>query len=64
MAITIPDKGAKFAFGIEVDQNVIKIRSHLLVAKSLYSTDQYHYLREFYNTLIQKQAEQIILKKN
>ncbi|MDF2453476.1 MAG: hypothetical protein K0S26_2980 [Bacteroidota bacterium] len=64
MAITIPDKGAKFAFGIEVDQNVIKIRSHLLVAKSLYSSDQYHYLREFYNTLIQKQAEQIILKKN
>jgi hypothetical protein len=42
---------------------MVRIKSRLLIANSYYPAEQYHYLRELYNALIQKQAELIVLKK-
>jgi hypothetical protein len=63
IAITLPDKGGKFMFVLEIDGNLIKVRSHLQVSKAYYTQNEYYLLKAFYNTLVQKQAEQIILKK-
>lgn len=63
LAIALPEKAGKYSYVIETENNTIKIKSRMLVANSFYAAEQYHNLREFYNTLIQKQAEQIVLKK-
>lgn len=63
MAISIPDKGGKFTYSVEVEGDVIKIRSQLLLSKALYNQNEYHVLKTFYTTLVQKQAEHIVLKK-
>lgn len=63
LAIALPEKGGKYSYVVETENNTIKIKSRMLVANSFYAPEQYHYLREFYNTLIQKQTEQIVLKK-
>lgn len=63
IVITLPEKGGKFMFVVEIGENLIKIRSHLQVSKAYYSQNEYYLLKAFYNTLVQKQAEQIVLIK-
>ena len=63
IALSLPDKSAKYSYVVEEENNIIKIKSRLLIDKSYYSQYEYHSLREFYNLLIQKQAEQIVLRR-
>ena len=63
LALTIPNKGGKFMYVIETEGNLIKIKSQLFISKAYYTQDEYYLLKAFYKTIVQKQAEQIVLKK-
>jgi hypothetical protein len=60
----LPDGGGKFVYNTSVVGNTINFTSHLSVTKNLVTADKYPLLREFYATVVAKQAEQIVLKKN
>ena len=63
IALTLPNKGGKFTYVIETDNNEVKVKSHLLVAKARYTPTDYYNLRMFFDEVIKKQAEQIVLIK-
>ncbi len=59
----LPDNAGKYVYNVQVIGNVITVTSMLSINRSLFAQDDYPNLREFYNMVVAKQAEQIILKK-
>jgi hypothetical protein len=43
--------------------NTLNVVSMMQINKSLFIQTEYELLREFYNQIVEKQAEQIVLKK-
>ncbi len=62
-AIALPKQGGRFDFRVEVLDNLIKIQSKINLKKVVYMSDEYPFLREFFNRIIAKHTEQIVLKK-
>jgi hypothetical protein len=60
----LPDNNAKFSYLIQQMGNRIIIRTKFKINKSIFKSDEYKNLRNFYNQLIKKQSEQIVLKKS
>jgi transglutaminase-like putative cysteine protease len=61
--VTLPENGGKFMYMIEKQGNTIQVTSKISVLKPVYSAPEYPYLKEFYNLIVAKHAEQIVLKK-
>ncbi|HEY9045743.1 MAG TPA: DUF3857 domain-containing protein [Ohtaekwangia sp.] len=59
----LPGSAAKFSYNVTQTGNVVNIISMVQINKSLFLQDEYPHLREFYNMIVAKQAEQIVLKK-
>lgn len=62
-AIVLPNNNGKFLYSASQNGSVINFVSQLIVNKSVFSAEEYPQLREFYNQIVAKQAEQIVLKK-
>ena len=61
--IALPNSTAKYYYNATHTGNTINISSNLAVNRSLFVQDEYPQLRELYNQIVAKQAEQIVLKK-
>jgi hypothetical protein len=59
----LPNKAGKYSYVVETGNDVIKIRSQLTISKSFFEPNEYPNLRELYNLVIEKQAQQIVFKK-
>lgn len=62
-AIALPNNNGRFLYSVTQNGSVINFVSQLIVNKSVFVPDEYAQLREFYNQIVAKQAEQIVLKK-
>ncbi len=63
MNILLPDRSAEYLYAISALADVVSIRSHLKINKTLFGADEYADLKNFFDIIIKKQAEQIVLKK-
>jgi len=61
--LVLPEKGGKFQYQVTQVGNKIMLNYRLSIDKTLFIPSEYESLKEFYNLVINKQAEQIILKK-
>jgi len=61
--VTLPDNSAKFTYSISQQGAIITVLSKILVNKTMYTSEEYELIKEFFNQIISKQGEQIILKK-
>jgi len=61
--LRLPDNAARYTYSIVQTGNVLTLTSNLQINNSLFSQDEYPHLREFYNVIVAKQAELIVLKK-
>ncbi|HEY0651569.1 MAG TPA: DUF3857 domain-containing protein [Chryseosolibacter sp.] len=61
--IALPGNAAKFSFNVAAFGNQITITSVLQINRDIFLQDEYPNLREFYNQVVAKQAEQIVIKK-
>ena len=61
--ISMPENGARYIYNVSTTGNQIAITSMFHINKSLFTQVEYPYLREFYNQIVAKQAEQIVLKR-
>jgi hypothetical protein len=59
----LPENAAKYSYNVSQTGNTLNITSSLNINKSLFTQLEYPNLREFYNLMVAKQAEQIVLKK-
>ncbi|MCB2408541.1 DUF3857 domain-containing protein [Hymenobacter lucidus] len=62
--VDLPDNGGRFSYTVvDNGQGTLQIASRMSLRKPIYMAEEYAYLREFYNRMLAKQAEQIVLKK-
>jgi hypothetical protein len=59
----LPENAARFMYNVVQHGNIINVSSSLFINRSLYAQNIYPNLREFFNLMIAKQAEQVVLKK-
>jgi hypothetical protein len=61
--IGLPGNAGKYTYSVSLSGSTINIISSLQINKSIFTQEEYPNLREFYNQMLAKQAEQIVLKK-
>ena len=62
--VSLPDDGGRFTYFIGVGEGgKISISSKIQLKKAMYFAEEYETLRAFYDQIVQKHAEQIVLKK-
>ncbi len=59
----LPDNGGKFLYSAQVIGNAVTITSVVAINQPLFIQDEYPALREFFNLIVAKHAEQVVLKK-
>lgn len=62
-AISLPNKGGKFILNYKKINNSINLYSKISINKKVYSSDEYHYLKEFFNQIIKAQDTFIEIEK-
>jgi hypothetical protein len=58
-----PGNGAKYSYNILQAGNTVTLTSSFQINKNIFLQQEYPHLREFYNQVVAKQAQQIVLKK-
>lgn len=61
--LALPGNGARYLYNIAQFGNTVSITSTLSINRGIFSQEEYPNLREFYNQMVAKQAEQIVFKK-
>ena len=61
--IALPEKGGQFSYSVKVQGDKIMVLSQFKINKNLFLPEEYQALKEFYNIVINKHAEQVVLKK-
>lgn len=61
--MTMPGNTARYTFSCSQTGETLNVVSSLLINKNLFTQEEYPHLREFYDQVVAKQAEQIVLKK-
>lgn len=61
--LTLPSNSAKFTYSVNQAGNLLSIVCNFQINQSIFSQLDYPNLREFYNQVVAKQAEQVVLKK-
>lgn len=59
----LPKKGAKYIIQYTVNDNKITVYSKMNIFQKLYTPDEYPYIKAFYDQIIAKEKELIVLKK-
>lgn len=61
--LVLPDKAGKFTYTAKELSNNIQIMVRFKIDKPFFSFEQYPFLKEFYNLIVEKYSEQIVLKR-
>lgn len=62
-AMALPGGAGRFTYSFSQMGNTISLINNLQINKSVFNQEEYASLREFYNQVVAKQAEQVVLKK-
>ncbi|NDK55170.1 transglutaminase domain-containing protein [Pontibacter fetidus] len=63
VTVSLPNNGGKFTYLVQQEGNTLQVLSRININKPVFYAQEYAYLKEFYNQIIAKHAEQIVLKK-
>ena len=63
ISIATPDHTASFRYAVKVMGNRLQLMSTWQIRKSFYAPDKFQALKEFYASIVDKHAGQIVLKK-
>jgi hypothetical protein len=64
IALNLPESSGKFTYLIAVNENKLTVTSRIQFRKSVYYAEEYPFLQEFFDKMVAKHNEQIVLKKN
>jgi hypothetical protein len=63
ISIVLPERAAEYIYSATSVGNIISIRSQIKINKITFTAEHYADLKNFYDLIVKKQAEQIVLKK-
>lgn len=61
---SLPNEGGRYIFDAQSTDQKITITNKLILGRSIYSPEEYHYLREMYSRIVQRQSVDIGIQKN
>ncbi len=64
IVMSLPENGGKFTYVCSEKEGKIHVMSKLVINKPVFYAEEYDHIREFYKRIVQKHAEQIVLRKN
>jgi hypothetical protein len=62
--VDLPEKSGRFSYMVAVNGNTVQISSRISLKKPVYYAEEYPFLKEFFNQIVTKHAEQIVIKKS
>lgn len=62
--LTLPDHSATFLYHTAAMGNQLQLMSEIKIDKTLFPTEEYKQIKQFYDLIVAKHAEQIVLKKS
>ncbi len=63
MSIVLPNGAGRFIYATQIENNTIKINTRFTINRTIFEAAEYDMLREFYDKIVTKQAELMVLKK-
>jgi len=63
MALGLPNNGGRFTYQIQQKDNQLEVVSRITIRKPIFMADEYMFLKEFYESILLKHGEQVVLKK-
>jgi transglutaminase-like putative cysteine protease len=63
MSISLPNNGGKYLTSYQTDNNTFTFSNVIEFNKSIYSSEEYPYLKELYNKIIQSEKAEMVFKK-
>lgn len=63
LSVALPENGGRLIFNVSQNGNMITVMCRTQINKVEFPAEQYPYLREFYAQKIEKQGEQIVLRR-
>jgi len=63
MSLLLENKGGQFQYQVTQVDNKVLLSLRILINKAFFLPSEYQSLKSFYNSIINKESEQIILKK-
>ncbi|WP_299819560.1 DUF3857 domain-containing protein [uncultured Pontibacter sp.] len=64
VAVNLPEGHGRFMYLVEKQGNQIQVMSKININKAVFFAPEYPMLKEFYNQIVAKHAEQIVIKKS
>jgi hypothetical protein len=62
-AVALPNNGGKFLTNYQPDDNMFTFSNIIQLNRPVYSSEEYPYLKEFYNKIIQSEMSEMVFKK-
>lgn len=63
VGLGLPNDGGKYLFDVQRNDNSIVIVSWLNISRPLFSSEEYYYLKELFNRIVQVQNTDLVFKK-
>lgn len=63
VSFVLPESGGRFTYAVNINENKVSIVSRLSFRKTMYTPEEYPFLKGFYDQIVKKHSEQIVLKK-
>jgi hypothetical protein len=60
----MPDTSIALTRIVQVQDNRLFVKFHIVTSRSVFTADEYEYVRSFYKKMAEIMNEQIVLKKN
>jgi hypothetical protein len=64
LKLNLPNNGGSFIYMAQQTGDRLQVMSKLLLSKAVYHPSEYSYLKEFFDRVVAKHAEKIVLKKS
>jgi hypothetical protein len=63
VGVSLPNSGGRFLYEVKKLNNTLSLNNSLNINKAVFSSTEYHYLKELFNQILQVQNGELIFKK-
>jgi len=63
VGLALPDAGGRYLFNVQNNGNTLTMNSSLLISKTLFTSNEYHFLKELFARVVATQQTDLLFKK-